>query len=60
VAGCCECGDEPSGYCVTELVNSQQSMTIEVAFIRPSLSPVLVFPCHTVAASILLHARFPW
>jgi hypothetical protein len=21
VAGCCECGDEPSGYCSTELVN---------------------------------------
>jgi hypothetical protein len=21
VAGCCECGDEPSGSCVTELVN---------------------------------------
>jgi hypothetical protein len=22
VAGCCECGDEPSGSCATELVNS--------------------------------------
>jgi hypothetical protein len=21
VAGCCECGDEPSGSCVTELVS---------------------------------------
>jgi hypothetical protein len=21
VAGCCECGDEPSGFCATELVN---------------------------------------
>jgi hypothetical protein len=21
VAGCCECGDEPSGSCATELVN---------------------------------------
>jgi hypothetical protein len=21
VAGCCECGDEPSGYCATELVS---------------------------------------
>jgi hypothetical protein len=20
VAGCCECGDEPSGFCATELV----------------------------------------
>jgi hypothetical protein len=23
VAGCCECGDEPSGSCTTELVNGQ-------------------------------------
>jgi hypothetical protein len=23
VAGCCECSDEPSGYCATELVNVQ-------------------------------------
>jgi hypothetical protein len=22
VAGCCECGDEPSGSCATELVNN--------------------------------------
>jgi hypothetical protein len=22
VAGCCECGDEPSGSCATELVNT--------------------------------------
>jgi hypothetical protein len=22
VAGCCECGDEPSGSCATELVNA--------------------------------------
>jgi hypothetical protein len=22
VAGCCECGDEPSGSCATELVKS--------------------------------------
>jgi hypothetical protein len=21
VAGCCECGDEPSGFCATELVS---------------------------------------
>jgi hypothetical protein len=24
VAGCCECGDEPSGSCVTELVTLQR------------------------------------
>jgi hypothetical protein len=23
VAGCCECGDEPSGSCATELVSKQ-------------------------------------
>jgi hypothetical protein len=22
VAGCCECGDEPSGFCATELVHT--------------------------------------
>jgi hypothetical protein len=27
VAGCCECGDEPSGSCATELV-SRLSLTI--------------------------------
>jgi hypothetical protein len=25
VAGCCECGDEPSGSCATELVNKHMS-----------------------------------
>jgi hypothetical protein len=25
VAGCCECGDEPSGSCATELVNFVQN-----------------------------------
>jgi hypothetical protein len=25
VAGCCECGDEPSGSCATELVNNSSS-----------------------------------
>jgi hypothetical protein len=25
VAGCCECGDEPSGSCATELVNVRSS-----------------------------------
>jgi hypothetical protein len=25
VAGCCECGDEPSGSCATELVRSMSS-----------------------------------
>jgi hypothetical protein len=27
VAGCCECGDEPSGSCATELVIAQYSST---------------------------------
>jgi hypothetical protein len=25
VAGCCECGDEPSGSCATELVSDELS-----------------------------------
>jgi hypothetical protein len=25
VAGCCECGDEPSGSCATELVINEKS-----------------------------------
>jgi hypothetical protein len=28
VAGCCECGDEPSGSCATELVSFFQSAFI--------------------------------
>jgi hypothetical protein len=27
VAGCCECGDEPSGSCATELVTTQVDKT---------------------------------
>jgi hypothetical protein len=27
VAGCCECGDESSGSCATELVNDSLSCT---------------------------------
>jgi hypothetical protein len=27
VAGCCECGDEPSGSCVTELVSRSSSFS---------------------------------
>jgi hypothetical protein len=27
VAGCCECGDEPSGSCTTELVNKTSNTT---------------------------------
>jgi hypothetical protein len=27
VAGCYECGDEPSGFCATELVKAQERYT---------------------------------
>jgi hypothetical protein len=30
VAGCCECGDEPSGSCATELVSLRPWMTYKV------------------------------
>jgi hypothetical protein len=29
VAGCCECGDEPSGSCATELVSYSLACTFE-------------------------------
>jgi hypothetical protein len=29
VAGCCECGDESSGSCVTELVNNMPSVSVK-------------------------------
>jgi hypothetical protein len=31
VAGCCECGDEPSGSCATELVSGRLSMAVRAA-----------------------------
>jgi hypothetical protein len=30
VAGCCECGDEPSGSCATELVKKHVRITISL------------------------------
>jgi hypothetical protein len=33
VAGCCECGDEPSGSCATELVSIQVSCIDTLNFI---------------------------
>jgi hypothetical protein len=29
VAGCCECGDEPSGSCATELVKNGKTVRME-------------------------------
>jgi hypothetical protein len=34
VAGCCECGDEPSGSCATELVSYQLSQWYSTFFVR--------------------------
>jgi hypothetical protein len=33
VAGCCECGDEPSGSCATELVKSLMMPVCAVCFV---------------------------
>jgi hypothetical protein len=30
VAGCCECGDEPSGSCATELVSYEVLMAVKI------------------------------
>jgi hypothetical protein len=38
VAGCCECGDEPSGSCATELVRWFQKSVVNAL-----LGPELVF-----------------
>jgi hypothetical protein len=55
VAGCCECGDEPSGSCATELVSYQKLMErcystscivcCEISFyIRLEMSVLCLFP----------------
>jgi hypothetical protein len=38
VAGCCECGDEPSGSCATELV-SIQSVSQKLLYSLWGMSP---------------------
>jgi hypothetical protein len=45
VASCCECGDEPSGYCATELVNSHPIPRLRVppTFIKAFVMYVLKF-----------------
>jgi hypothetical protein len=43
VAGCCECGDEPSGSCVTELVSLILLLVLYATFILDFLSSLLVF-----------------
>jgi hypothetical protein len=35
VAGCCECGDEPSGSCATELVSYSSNNTYKVLSFEP-------------------------
>jgi hypothetical protein len=37
VAGCCECGDEPSGFCATELVSSIAEVNTHYTCIYVSL-----------------------
>jgi hypothetical protein len=39
VAGCCECGDEPSGSCATELVSSLLSEMHYVFTVRSNYPP---------------------
>jgi len=40
VAGCCECGDEPSGSCATELV---LIITVTVNHAEPYLTSVIIY-----------------
>jgi hypothetical protein len=40
VAGCCECGDEPSAYCATELV----SYMLKMYNVRSILSLFFIIP----------------
>jgi hypothetical protein len=56
VAGCCECGDEPSGSCATELVRGDGLLTLgeKVA----SLSTIFSFYNYT-AIFVLKFPHFP-
>jgi hypothetical protein len=40
VAGCCECGDEPSGSCATELVSTTSIIAMIMEAVRTSETSV--------------------
>jgi hypothetical protein len=44
VAGCCECGDEPSGSCATELENQYEQKYINVVNYITSLFFFVISP----------------
>jgi hypothetical protein len=44
VAGCCECGDEPSGFCATELV-SLLSRNVKVKIYKTLILSVVLYGC---------------
>jgi hypothetical protein len=43
VAGCCECGDEPSGSCATELVSFNMENVEASSVGRKLTNPVLLY-----------------
>jgi hypothetical protein len=59
VAGCCECGDEHSGSCATELVStSNKRLSRRISCSQNFLcSSVLYQPFRR---SIVTYVRFPW
>jgi hypothetical protein len=52
VAGCCECDDEPSGSCATELVNFTEFIVFELTSIQV-LSPLPIV-CICVFVNLFL------
>jgi hypothetical protein len=58
VAGCCECGDEPSGSCATELVG--YSLFIHAVTLEFTLECVtkIIFMTELVRAGILQRLQF--
>jgi hypothetical protein len=44
VAGCCECGDEPSGSCTTELVNYGNIVSLTYEYSRDSSTELQLHP----------------
>jgi hypothetical protein len=47
VAGCCECGDEPSGSCATELVMPQRKQPVYITKINFLMLLLEVMPVYT-------------
>jgi hypothetical protein len=59
VAGYCECGDEPSGSCATELVSSETSARLHGATFQNAATLELSPFCRTGVSSFSIFQLFP-